>query len=88
MYKWSSLRISKNIFFPNWKPSVIGEWILFLTIDQAQLINWTNLILDIVTNCIEVSLRRANHSLWTNLVKGNSGIDGSEDQVSNTWILV
>ena len=62
--------------------------ILFLTIDQAQLINWTNLILDIVTNCIEVSLRRANHSLWTNLVKGNSGIDGSEDQVSNTWILV
>ena len=35
---------------------------LFLTIDQAQLINWTNFILDIVTNCIEASLGRVNYS--------------------------
>ena len=28
----------------------------FLTIGQTQLINWTNFILDIVTNCIEASL--------------------------------
>ena len=33
---------------------------LFLTIDQAQLINWTNFILDIVTNHIEASLGRAS----------------------------
>ena len=33
---------------------------LFLTIDQAQLINWTNFILDIVTNHIEDSLGRAS----------------------------
>ena len=47
---------------------------LFLTIGQAQLINWTNFILDIVTNCIEVSLSRASYSLWTNLAKKKSGI--------------
>ena len=32
---------------------------LFLTIGQAQLINWTNFILDIVTNYREASLGRA-----------------------------
>ena len=36
---------------------------LFLTIDQAQLTNWTNFILEIVTNCIEASLGRATYSL-------------------------
>ena len=36
---------------------------LFLTIGQVQLINWINFILDIVTNCIEVSLGKANYSL-------------------------
>ena len=34
---------------------------LFLTIGQAQLINWTN--------CIEASLGRDSYSLWTNLAK-------------------
>ena len=29
---------------------------LILTIGQVQLINWTNFILDIVTNCMEASL--------------------------------
>ena len=47
---------------------------LFLTIDQAQLINWTNFIMDIVANFIEASLGRANYSLWTNLSKEKSGI--------------
>ena len=46
--------------------------ILFLTIDQAQLINWTNFILDIITNCIGVSFGSASYSLWTNLEKGKS----------------
>ena len=36
---------------------------LFLTIGQAQLINWTNFILDIVTNFIEASLGRDSYSL-------------------------
>ena len=36
---------------------------LFLTIGYAHLINWTNFILDIVTNCIEASLGRASYSL-------------------------
>ena len=35
----------------------------FLTLDQAQLISWTNFILDIVTNFIETSLDRASYSL-------------------------
>ena len=35
---------------------------LFLTISQSQLINKTNFILDIVTNCIEASLGRVNYS--------------------------
>ena len=35
----------------------------FLTIGQAQLINWINFILHIVTNCIEASLERATYSL-------------------------
>ena len=33
---------------------------LFLTINQAQLINWTNFIMDIVANFIEASLGRAS----------------------------
>ena len=36
---------------------------LFLTIGQVQLVNQTNFILDIVTNCIEISLGKANYSL-------------------------
>ena len=36
---------------------------IFLTIGQTQLINWTNFIMDIVTNCIEASLGRASYSL-------------------------
>ena len=36
---------------------------LLLIIGQAQLINWTNFILDILTNCIETSLGRASYSL-------------------------
>ena len=44
------------------------------TIGQAQLINWTNFILDIVINCIKASLERASYSLRTNLAKGKSGI--------------
>ena len=40
---------------------------LFLTIDQAQLIMWTNFILNIVTNCTEASLGRVDYSFWTNL---------------------
>ena len=44
---------------------------LLLTIGQAQLINWTNFILDTVTNYIETSLGRASYSLWTSLAKGN-----------------
>ena len=36
---------------------------LFLTTGQAQLINWTNFILDIVTNFIEASLGRDSYSL-------------------------
>ena len=36
---------------------------LFLTIGQAQLINWTNFILNMVTNCIEASLGRTSYSL-------------------------
>ena len=35
----------------------------FLTLDQVQLISWTNFILDIVTNFIETSLDRASYSL-------------------------
>ena len=35
---------------------------LLLTIRQAQLINWTNFILDIVTNYIEASLGKASYS--------------------------
>ena len=35
----------------------VGSFIiLFLKMGQASLINWTNFILDIVTNCIEASL--------------------------------
>ena len=44
---------------------------LFLTIDQAQLINWTNFILDIVTNCIKASLGRA--SLRNTQMRGMNG---------------
>ena len=36
---------------------------LFLIIGQAQLIKWTNFILDIVTNCVEVSLERVSYFL-------------------------
>ena len=36
---------------------------LFLTINQVQLIIWTNFILDTLTNCIEASLCRACYSL-------------------------
>ena len=35
----------------------------FLTIGQPQLINWTNLILDIVTNYRQASLGRTGYSL-------------------------
>ena len=33
---------------------------LLLTIGQAKLIDWTNFIMDIVINCIEVSLGKAS----------------------------
>ena len=36
---------------------------LFLIIGQNQLISWTNFILDIVTNYIEVSLGKTSYSL-------------------------
>ena len=36
---------------------------LLLTIGQAELIDWTNFIMDIVINCIEVSLGKASNSL-------------------------
>ena len=36
---------------------------LFLTIDQAQLINWTKFILDMVTNHIEADLGKTSYSL-------------------------
>ena len=39
-----------------YKYHVIFIITIFLTIGQAQLINWTNFILDIVTNCMEASL--------------------------------
>ena len=48
----------------------------FLTIGQTQLINWTNFILDIVTNCIEGSLGRANYSLQTNIAKRKVAYQG------------
>ena len=33
---------------------------LLLTIGQAKLIDWTNFIMDIVINCIEVSLGKTS----------------------------
>ena len=33
---------------------------LLLTIGQAELIDWTNFIMDIVINCIEVSLGKTS----------------------------
>ena len=36
---------------------------LLLTIGQAKLIDWTNFIMDIVINCIEVSLGKTSYSL-------------------------
>ena len=36
---------------------------LLLTIGQAELIDWTNFIMDIVINCIEVSLGKTSYSL-------------------------
>ena len=36
---------------------------LLLTIGQAELIDWSNFIMDIVINCIEVSLGKTSYSL-------------------------
>ena len=36
---------------------------LLLTIGQAKLIDWTNFIMDMVINCIEVSLGKTSYSL-------------------------
>ena len=36
---------------------------LLLTIGQAELIDWTDFIMDIVINCIEVSLGKTSYSL-------------------------
>ena len=63
---------------------------LFLSLDQTQLIIWTqHNNLAIVTSCIEASLGRANYSLWTNLVGRKSGIsimilEKSKDQ-GHVW---
>ena len=60
----------------------------FLTIGQTQLINWTNFILDIVTNYIEASLGKARYSLWTNLAKGKSGISRWYEMDQKTKCLI
>ena len=36
---------------------------LLLTIGQAELIDWTDFIMDILINCIEVSLGKTSYSL-------------------------
>ena len=61
---------------------------LLLTIGQAQLIDWTNFIVDIVTNCIEASLCKASYSLWTNLAKEKSGITVILFLVFNGYLVI